>query len=129
MIRQQLLFREVDGERTPDICGIAVDLINPDTVPSARGSLAVIYIEPGRKSSRHYHKVTEEVYYFLEGFGCVVVEGEEITVEAGSAVYIPIGRVHQVSNTSPSLPLRFLSIDTPAFDVTDVFPSNGAVPA
>ena len=42
----------------------------------------------------HYHKRSTELYYVLEGEGCVVLDGVEQAVMKGSLVHIPPGVVH-----------------------------------
>lgn len=42
----------------------------------------------------HYHKRSTELYYVLEGEGCVVLDGVEQAVTKGSLVHIPPGVVH-----------------------------------
>ncbi len=42
----------------------------------------------------HYHKRSTELYYVLEGEGCVVLDGVEHAVSKGSLVHIPPGVVH-----------------------------------
>ncbi len=104
----------------PDVCGSSVDLVNPAIAGSKAISLATIYIEVGNQSKPHYHKVTEEIYYFLEGFGRVIIDNEVFNVSKGSAVYIPLLKVHQVINDC-STRLKFLSADTPPFDTSDIY--------
>jgi mannose-6-phosphate isomerase-like protein (cupin superfamily) len=113
-------MRENDGQEFPDICGTAIDLINPETAASEKISIAVIYIDPGKSSTPHYHKVTEEIYYFLEGHGRVIIEDEVYKVSSGSAVYIPLFKLHEVINDS-AIRLKFLSADAPPYDLTDVY--------
>ena len=42
----------------------------------------------------HYHKLSTELYYVLEGEGTVVLDGVEHPVRKGSIVHIPPGVVH-----------------------------------
>lgn len=120
MNRKHINIRESDGKETPDICGSAIDLINPDIAGSKKISLATIYIDVGKSSRAHYHKVTEEIYYFLEGHGRVIVEDQIFNVEPGSAVYIPLDKLHQVVNDS-TIRLKFLSADAPPFEPADIY--------
>jgi len=119
MNQPRLHVREIDGHETTDICGKAIDLINPDLAASEKISLATIYIDPGKSSKPHYHKTTEEIYYFVEGHGRVIVEEQVFNVAPGSAVYIPLLKLHQIINDS-SVRLKLLSADAPPFDPVDV---------
>jgi len=111
---------EKEGTRLPDICGAAVDLINGPISGSKHISIAIIYIDPGKQSIPHYHKNTEEIYYFLEGNGRTIIEGETIDVGPGSVVFLPLFKRHQVINDSQQ-PLKFLSSDAPPYDPADVY--------
>ena len=42
----------------------------------------------------HYHKISTELYYVLEGEGKVLLDGEEQEVRPGTMVHIPPGVVH-----------------------------------
>jgi mannose-6-phosphate isomerase-like protein (cupin superfamily) len=117
---RQLHIRESDGIASPDICGASIDLINSGLAGASNISLATIFIDPGKSSKPHYHKITEEIYYFLDGVGRVVIEDQVYNVGPGSAVYLPLHKLHQVLNDSP-ICLRFLSADSPPFDPTDIY--------
>ena len=54
----------------------------------------------------HRHSPAE-IYYVLEGRGTVTLEGAELAVSAGSAVFIPGDAEHGIRNTGFGL-LRFL---------------------
>ena len=116
----RLVINEADMPKTPDICGTAIDLINSDISDSRNISIATILIEPGRQSEEHYHKRMEEVYYIIDGSGVVLINGQMFNVAQGSAVYLPVGKRHQIKNTGTSC-LKLIAADSPSFDETDVF--------
>jgi mannose-6-phosphate isomerase-like protein (cupin superfamily) len=120
MKTQRLHIREADGQEVKDICGFAIDLINPEFAGSKKISLATIFVDPHKSSKPHCHEVTEEIYYFIRGHGKVIVEDQAFNVGPGSAVYIPLRKLHQVINTS-STRLKFISADAPPFDPKDIF--------
>jgi len=104
----------------PDICGSAIDLINSARSGTKAISIATIFIDAGKSSQPHYHKFMEEIYYFLEGTGRVIVGSETFDVDPGAAVFIPIGVLHQVINSSNAR-LKFVSADSPSFDPADIY--------
>ena len=57
-------------------------------------SLAEATLEPGQSTERHYHRVSEELYYVLEGGGELEFEGDVREVRAGDCVAIPPGAWH-----------------------------------
>src|SRR5918997_6561807 len=80
-------------------------LISKGVTPSENLTLGVASLPPGGALHEHRHS-QEEVYLVIEGYGLVRVGGEEIAVDAGSAVFIPGDVVHSCENTG-SKELRF----------------------
>jgi mannose-6-phosphate isomerase-like protein (cupin superfamily) len=52
----------------------------------------------GMATRGHNHVGQEEVYFFVQGTGVMVVGDERFRVSAGSVVLIPDGAFHQVIN-------------------------------
>ena len=73
-------------------------LISKGVTRSENLTLGVASLPPGGALHEHRH-TQEEVYLVLEGSGLVRVGGEEIAVEAGSAVFIPGDALHSCENT------------------------------
>ena len=103
-----------------DFCGTALDLINSEVSQAKKVSIATIYVDAGKSSPMHYHKVMEEIYYFVEGTGTVTVGSQTFQVRPGSAVFIPVGERHQVTNNSDK-PLKLISADSPPFNPDDIY--------
>ncbi|MDP8899567.1 MAG: dimethylsulfonioproprionate lyase family protein [Actinomycetota bacterium] len=76
-------------------------LISKGVTRSEGLTLGVANLPPNGALHEHRHK-QEEVYLVLEGSGLVRVGGEEIAVEAGSAVFIPGDALHSCENTGAS---------------------------
>jgi quercetin dioxygenase-like cupin family protein len=55
-------------------------------------------LSPGQASTRHRHRVTEELYVLLEGRGRVRVDEELLTLEPLSALVVEPGTVRQLFN-------------------------------
>ncbi len=55
-------------------------------------------IEPGQASTRHRHGETAELYVLLEGTGKLRVDGELLTLEPLSAVYVEPESIRQPFN-------------------------------
>jgi putative monooxygenase len=73
-------------------------LLGPATVGATAGFLGVVTLGPGEFVSEHYHPYSEEFLYVVSGSLVVRVDGTEVTVAAGQAVFVPIGARHRVSN-------------------------------
>jgi mannose-6-phosphate isomerase-like protein (cupin superfamily) len=103
------------GEIIFELIGAAVeDGVHPDH------SLARIVIPPGKSSSAHYHKLSEETYYILKGEGAMRVNGEQFTLYPGQACYLEPGDVHRIENQGKE-DLEFLAACTPAWVPEDSF--------
>ena len=83
-----------------------------------RQSLAEARLPPGHATTPHYHRLTEEIYYVLEGAGRMSVAGQSRAVGVGDAVAIPPGALHQITNTG-AVTLRFLCCCAPAYEHED----------
>jgi mannose-6-phosphate isomerase-like protein (cupin superfamily) len=81
-------------------------------------SLAEARLPPGASSTPHYHPVTEEIYYILEGAGRMRIGEEVRTVGPGDAIAIPPGQVHSITTTS-DIPLKFLCCCAPGYEHGD----------
>lgn len=90
-----------------------------------RTSLAEARLEPGRKTDCHLHRKVEEIYYFLEGKGRILVGDEFYDVGPGTSILHRPGVRHQTWNTGDA-PLVFLCLCAPAYehDDTDLLPDT-----
>ena len=65
-------------------------------------TVSMTVIHPGKQTRGHTHENVEEVYFFIEGNGKMVVGEKEVDIKQGDIVTIPLGSFHQVKNTSES---------------------------
>jgi len=80
-------------------------------------SLAHARVAPGGRTLLHRMK-TSEVYYIIEGYGEVEIDGERRNVGPGHAVYMPPGSAQRIQNTGAS-ELVFICMVDPAWRVED----------
>ena len=99
----------VDSERST--CGFRRRLLKKDD-----GAPASITYLKTHEAVAHGHRKTHEYYYVLEGAGALVVNGEQVPVEAGDCVWIKPGALHHAEGD-----LTSLIIGIPPFDPDDVF--------
>jgi mannose-6-phosphate isomerase-like protein (cupin superfamily) len=95
-------------------------LLDRANAPVANQSLAEATIPPGSATQPHYHAVTEEFYYVVEGAGAMRIDGDERPVAVGDAILIPPGAIHTLRNTGDA-PLRILCCCAPAYSHEDTF--------
>lgn len=84
-------------------------IVTPWTVPAQTLFMHVEVLSPGGKSGRHGHQ-NEALFYILEGKGYEVHDGKRYDWEAGDAVIVHNGCIHQHFNANPDKPARQLVI-------------------
>jgi mannose-6-phosphate isomerase-like protein (cupin superfamily) len=94
------------------------NLLDLSNAPVQKQSLAEATLPAGGETERHYHKLSEELYYLLEGKGLMEIEGEEREVGPGDAILIPSGAWHQIKATES---LRFLCCCAPPYQHDDTY--------
>ncbi len=93
-------------------------LLDRANAPVANQSLAEATIPAGGSTQRHYHRLSEEFYYLLEGSGEMEIDGETREVAAGDAILIPAGAWHRIHATTA---LRFLCSCAPPYAHEDTY--------
>ena len=93
-------------------------LIDRTTSPIELCSLAEETLPAGAAVHKHFHTVTEEVYYITAGRGRMTVGGETREVGAGDAIYIPRGAAHTLENNGAE-PMTILLVCGPAYSIAD----------
>ena len=73
-----------------ETCGQIRPLIEERDAASAE----VHQVEISR-AKLHYHAHTDEIYYFIDGTGSMILDDEEIEVHPGVVVYVPRGMKHK----------------------------------
>lgn len=120
MSSRKLVIHESEGAAAPDICGLAIELINPESSGCKKVSFAKLIIRAKEESRRHFHKKTEEIYYILSGIGKIIIEDQAYDVGPGHSILLPIKFRHQIQNTGEA-DLIFVCADAPPFDSGDVY--------
>lgn len=93
-------------------------LLDRANAPVEKQSLAEATLPAGGATDRHYHKLSEEFYYVLEGVGTMEVEGREAEVGPGDAILIPADAWHQIRAREP---MRFLCCCAPPYAHEDTY--------
>lgn len=108
---EQVPFTTKDGSTIRSL----LDLSN---APVANQSLAEATLPPGAATERHYHALSEEFYYVLEGMGRMEIDGVERDVSPGDAILIPAKAWHQIKAAEH---MRFLCCCAPPYSHEDTF--------
>ena len=104
-------FTTLDGSQIREVAGLP-------TGNAVNQSLAEATVAPGAATEEHYHRLTEEIYFFTHGSGRLRVGDEEREVEPGDTVVIAPGLRHKLWNTGTQ-PLRLLCCCAPAYTHED----------
>ena len=105
-------FVTLDGSTIREVAG-------PAWTAARNQSLAEATVPPGGATAEHYHRETEELYFFTSGAGRMRLGDEEQAVRAGDCVVIPPGTRHKLHNDSETDPLVLLCCCAPAYSDED----------
>jgi mannose-6-phosphate isomerase-like protein (cupin superfamily) len=81
-------------------------------------SLAEATIPAGLSTDQHFHRVSEEIYFFTAGSGRMRLGDDEAEVRAGDTVVIPPGVEHKLW-ASDGVDLQLLCCCAPAYSNDD----------
>lgn len=104
-------FTTLDGSQIRELAGRA-------SIEGENQSLAEATVAPGAATDEHYHRVSEEIYFFTHGRGRMRLGAEERAVEPGDAVVIAPGLRHKLWAEGGE-PLRLLCCCSPAYSDED----------
>ena len=110
-IDKQTPFTTKDGSTIRSI-------LDRTNAPVQNQSLAEARVPAGGATQRHYHRISEEIYFILEGAGAMEIDGEWRVVGPGDAILIPPGVRHTIRAESA---LRFLCCCAPPYSHDDTF--------
>lgn len=108
---QQVPFTTKDGSTIRS-------LLDRSNAPVLNQSLAEATLPAGGQTERHFHKLSEEIYYLLAGSGVMEINGESRDVSPGDAILIPPGAWHQIYAVEP---LQFLCCCAPPYAHDDTY--------
>ena len=104
-------FTTLDGSTIRELAGaVSLDTENQ--------SLAEATVPPGGETEQHFHRRSEEIYFFIAGSGLMRLGDEESDVSAGDCVVIPPGAEHKLWNPGEE-PLVLLCCCAPAYSHED----------
>lgn len=110
-IDKQAPFTTKDGSTIRSI-------LDRTNAPVQHQSLAEASLPAGAQTERHYHRVSEEIYFILSGRGEMTVGTESREIVEGDAILIPPGAWHTLLALTP---MRFLCCCAPPYSHDDTF--------
>lgn len=93
-------------------------ILDRSNAPVRQQSLAEAQLPAGATTERHYHRLSEEFYFVLEGRGAMTVNDDCTEIGPGDAVLIPAGAWHTITALEP---LRFLCCCAPPYAHEDTY--------
>ena len=75
-------------------------------------------LSPRRQALKHFHRISDEIYYIISGNGRINLGYSVYPVSKGSAVYVPINTVHDLENTEQE-ELEVLCLSIPPYQGND----------
>jgi mannose-6-phosphate isomerase-like protein (cupin superfamily) len=100
-------------------------LFSQGLTPSAGITCGVAQLGPGDWLGLHRH-APPETYYVIAGAGTVSLDGREIPVKAGSAVFIPGMAEHGIRHTGTEVLRLFYAFPVDSFDGVEYLFSGAA---
>ena len=91
-------------------------IFDQHAIMDAPMSMALFRFEPGQTGPAHRHDAEVEVYYGMQGEGCVVLDGQEYRLTPHTVLYIPPGKTHETRNPGNE-DFAFLAVFGPAVDL------------
>lgn len=109
------------GERIYELIGKS-----ESTGATMQHSVAHCTLPPGKSTKRHYHKVSEETYYILQGNGHLLLDKATYRLSAGQACLIRPGQVHHFTNDGHTT-IEYLAVCAPGWIAEDSVCAEDAV--
>ena len=110
-LSEQKAFITADGSTIRSI-------LDATNAPVEKQSLAEASLPAGGETQRHYHKLSEEIYFILEGEATMEVDGDIGSVGASDAILIPRNAWHQIKAVTD---IRFLCCCAPVYSHEDTY--------
>jgi len=76
--------------------------------------LVLMCLKPREEIGMEVHKDNDQFFRFEKGQGKCIIDGNEYTVQDGSAIVVPAGAKHNIINASQTESLKLYTIYSPA---------------
>lgn len=81
---------------------------------SKYSQLVLMSLQPKQEIGLETHEHNDQFFKIVSGNGIAVIDSNEYSIIAGSAVIVPAGAAHNIKNTSERDPLKLYTIYSPA---------------
>ncbi|MDD5071672.1 MAG: cupin domain-containing protein [Patescibacteria group bacterium] len=76
--------------------------------------LVLMSLAPGEEIGMEVHEENDQFFRFEKGQGKCIIDGNEYSLEDGSAIVVPAGAQHNIINVSATEELKLYTIYSPA---------------
>jgi len=104
---------EIESFKAKDVSEIK-EIFHPNNSELKTISIAEATVQVGESTEYHYHRISDEVYFILQGIGILEIEGEVEEVRENDCIFIPVRRKHKIKNIG-KVPLKILCISSPPY--------------
>ncbi|HWG90234.1 MAG TPA: cupin domain-containing protein [Candidatus Thermoplasmatota archaeon] len=94
------------------------ELLHPSTHGNRHQSLAEARVAPGKRTTLHYHRVSEEIYHIVSGHGLMRLGDDQFEMGPGDTIAIAPGVPHAIANVGRD-ELVFLCCCSPGYSDED----------
>ncbi len=109
---------EADERRSAEDRGRYARLMfDPEVIPGAHCSMAIMRYEAGGVGPAHHHEAEVEVFFGLQGVGELEFLGKAHRLAPGVAIYVPPKTEHVTRNVGEGI-LEFVCVFAPAVDLS-----------
>ncbi len=88
--------------------------------------LVLMSLRIGEDIGEETHPATEQFFRFESGTGKAYIDGNEYTLDAGTALIVPAGAKHNIINTSTSEWLKMYTLYSPAHHLDGIIRNTKA---
>jgi mannose-6-phosphate isomerase-like protein (cupin superfamily) len=81
---------------------------------SKHSQLVLMTLQPNEDIGMEVHSDNDQFFRIEKGTGKCVIDGNEYNITDGTAIIIPAGAQHNVTNTSATEPMKLYTIYSPA---------------
>lgn len=89
------------------------DMELTDSLGDVKYTISKTVLYPNKKTRGHMHENTHEIYYFINGKGLILLQGEQLNdmyhIEPETWLFIPRKTFHMVINISKNEDLEFMT--------------------
>lgn len=75
--------------------------------------LVLMSLRPGEEIGLEVHEIVDQFLRIEQGTGTVAINGEEHQIEEGSAIIVPAGAEHNLTNTSSEKEMKLYTVYSP----------------